>query len=134
MYRILTLMFILLVPGSVAMFATEGEADYQIAWTTGNGTVYGAVFKATPEEASKRLDWANRFDSSTTHWLVARGAAVGAAPRCAAGAAAGALAMDGRGGALDAPVGPPGGSVGNLMVGAAEGFGGKLMRTVSFLG
>jgi len=30
--------------------------------------------------------------------------------------------------------GPPGGSVGNLMVGAAEGFGGKLMRTVSFLG
>jgi hypothetical protein len=32
------------------------------------------------------------------------------------------------------PVGPPGGSVGNLIVGAAEGFGGKLMRTVSFLG
>jgi hypothetical protein len=42
--------------------------------------------------------------------------------------------MDGTGGALAAPVGPPGGSVGNLMVGAAEGFGGKLMRTVSFLG
>jgi hypothetical protein len=38
------------------------------------------------------------------------------------------------GGALAAPVGPPGGSVGNLMVGAAEGFGGRLMRTVSFLG
>jgi hypothetical protein len=36
--------------------------------------------------------------------------------------------------ALGAPVGPPGGSVGNLMVGAAVGFGGKLMRTVSFLG
>jgi hypothetical protein len=35
---------------------------------------------------------------------------------------------------LDAPVGPPGGSVGNLMVGAAVGLGGKLMRTVSFLG
>ena len=31
-------------------------------------------------------------------------------------------------------VGPPGGKVGNLMVGAAEGFGGRLMRTVSFLG
>jgi hypothetical protein len=30
--------------------------------------------------------------------------------------------------------GPPGGNVGNLMVGAADGFGGKLMRTVSFLG
>ncbi len=32
------------------------------------------------------------------------------------------------------PVGPPGGSVGSLMVGAAEGLGGKLIRTVSFLG
>lgn len=30
--------------------------------------------------------------------------------------------------------GPPGGSVGSLIVGAAEGLGGKLMRTVSFLG
>jgi len=59
--------------------------------------------------------------------VVARGAATGAA-------VVGALAMVGRGGALDAPVGPPGGNVGNLMVGAAEGFGGKLMRTVSFLG
>jgi hypothetical protein len=35
---------------------------------------------------------------------------------------------------LDAPVGPPGGNVGSLMVGAAVGLGGKLMRTVSFLG
>ena len=34
----------------------------------------------------------------------------------------------------DAPVGPPGGSVGSLMVGAAVGLGGKLMRTVSFFG
>ncbi len=65
------------------------------------------------------------------------------ASRCATGAA------DGRGaggagaaevtagvanGAALAPVGPPGGSVGNLIVGAAEGFGGRLMRTVSFLG
>jgi hypothetical protein len=30
--------------------------------------------------------------------------------------------------------GAPGASVGNLIVGAAVGFGGKLMRTVSFLG
>lgn len=30
--------------------------------------------------------------------------------------------------------GAPAGSVGNLMVGAAVGLGGKLMRTVSFLG
>jgi hypothetical protein len=34
----------------------------------------------------------------------------------------------------DAPVGPPGGNVGSLMVGAADGLGGRLMRTVSFLG
>jgi hypothetical protein len=56
----------------------------------------------------------------------------GAAARGAAGAAAGAAAE----GADDmgTPVGPPGGNVGNLIVGAAEGFGGKLMRTVSFLG
>jgi hypothetical protein len=33
-----------------------------------------------------------------------------------------------------APVGPPGGSVGNLIVGAVDGLGGKLIRTVSFLG
>src|SRR6266481_1788045 len=63
----------------------------------------------------------------------ATGAALarGAGGADAAGADAGAGAADG---AADAPVGPPGGSVGSLMVGAAEGFGGKLMRTVSFLG
>jgi len=43
-------------------------------------------------------------------------------------------ALAGTGMALGAPVGPPGGSVGSLMVGAVDGFGGKLMRTVSFLG
>jgi hypothetical protein len=37
-------------------------------------------------------------------------------------------------GPLDAPVGPPGGRVGNLMVGAAVGLGGRLIRTVSFFG
>ena len=74
-----------------------------------------------------------------------RCAAVGAEPVLVAGAAAAATGAaadlagaDTVGGApkagLGAPVGPPGGSVGNLMVGAAVGFGGKLMRTVSFLG
>src|SRR5258708_1759613 len=67
--------------------------------------------------------------------------AVAAAGRCAAaagaaapGAGAGAAAAcDGM--AIGAPAeGPPGGRVGNLMVGAAEGLGGRLMRTVSFLG
>jgi len=52
------------------------------------------------------------------------------AERRAIGAAAGTAAT----GAADAPVGPPGGSVGSLIVGAAVGLGGKLMRTVSFLG
>src|ERR1700686_2987908 len=53
-------------------------------------------------------------------------------PLMARGAAAGAAC---EGIAIGAPAeGPPGGSVGNLMVGAAEGLGGRLMRTVSFLG
>jgi len=68
----------------------------------------------------------------------------GAAAAVARGAAAGAAAAAARAGLatvgmatvteLGAPVGPPGGSVGNLIVGAAVGFGGKVMRTVSFFG
>jgi len=58
--------------------------------------------------------------------------APGAADRGGGTGAAGAVAKAGA--ALGAPVGPPGGNVGNLIVGAAVGFGGKLMRTVSFLG
>jgi hypothetical protein len=67
----------------------------------------------------------------------ARGAAGAAAEvRGAAGACAGAAAVLRAGaGAEEAnPLGAPGGNVGSLMVGAAEGLGGKLMRTVSFLG
>src|SRR5271163_1112198 len=52
--------------------------------------------------------------------------AAGAAARGAAGAAAAETAIVGGG--------APGASVGNLMVGAEVGFGGKLIRTVSFLG
>jgi len=52
-------------------------------------------------------------------------------PAVFGGAKAGAGAITG---ALGAPVGPPGGNVGSLIVGAAVGFGGKLMRTVSFFG
>jgi hypothetical protein len=63
--------------------------------------------------------------------------AVGAAAvaRGALGTWAGAAAL-GAAGAVAAgpPLGPPGGRVGSLMVGAAEGLGGKLMRTVSFFG
>jgi len=52
----------------------------------------------------------------------------------AAGAGGVLAALVDNGAALGAPVGPPGGSVGSLMVGAVDGFGGKLIRTVSFLG
>src|SRR5581483_1929824 len=66
--------------------------------------------------------------------VVGRPATAGAAGAAAVrggGAATGA----GRGAAaVGAPVGPPGGSVGNLIVGAALGLGGSVMRTVSFLG
>jgi hypothetical protein len=71
---------------------------------------------------------------------VAGAAGAAAAVRVAAAGAAelrkgGAPGTGGAMGApLEAPVGPPGGNVGNLMVGAAVGFGGRLMRTVSFLG
>ena len=71
-------------------------------------------------------------------WEVAAGAnrwAAGAAEgRGAGGADEAEVTAAAATGAAVAPVGPPGGSVGNLIVGAAEGFGGRLMRTVSFLG
>jgi hypothetical protein len=73
----------------------------------------------------------------------AAGAAVGAAGAAGLGLAA-AVAEDfsvvelggigTNGDPVEAPVGPPGGNVGSLMVGAAVGLGGRLMRTVSFLG
>ena len=61
-----------------------------------------------------------------------RGAAADGRAAAAGAAAVGAGA--GTGAAVGPPDGPPGGNVGSLIVGAAEGLGGKLMRTVSFLG
>jgi hypothetical protein len=55
--------------------------------------------------------------------------AAGAAPEARGAAGAGVAA----GAATDEP-GAPGARVGNLIVGAEVGFGGKLIRTVSFLG
>jgi hypothetical protein len=76
----------------------------------------GAARRAGAEAGAGR--WATGAEE-------ARGAAAaGAAPAATGGAA----------GALEAPVGPPGGSVGSLIVGAAVGLGGRLIRTVSFLG
>ena len=64
-------------------------------------------------------------------WATGAALARGAGGADPVGGDAGAGAADG---AADAPVGPPGGRVGSLIVGAADGFGGKLIRTVSFLG
>ncbi len=93
---------------------------------------------ATARMVSKGLLTGTATDGAMGRGAAAAGrgaAAIGAAApaRGAAGTAAGAAAEAVGAGAAPAP-GPPGGSVGSLMVGAAEGFGGKLMRTVSFLG
>jgi hypothetical protein len=73
---------------------------------------------------------------------VAAAAAVvgGATPEAVGGrgaggaGAAGAGAATGPGDADADAAGPPAGSVGSLMVGEEAGLGGRLMRTVSFLG
>jgi len=86
--------------------------------------------------AARASIWSNPLRVGATG--MGRGAAA-AGRAWEGGAAEAATARDagcgtGAGMAEGAPVGPPGGRVGNLMVGAAEGLGGKLMRTVSFLG
>jgi hypothetical protein len=65
-----------------------------------------------------------------------RAATGAAAPTrgAAAGAAGAGVAVNAGAGAAAPPVGPPGGKVGNLIVGAADGLGGRLIRTVSFFG
>ena len=64
-------------------------------------------------------------------WLVGAAGAPGRAPAgaAAAGAATGAAAEVG-----EAGVAPLGGREGNFIVGAAVGFGGNAIRTVSFFG
>jgi hypothetical protein len=84
------------------------------------------------EEAAGRLTWAP---------VLVGGRAAGAP---LARAAEGAPAVGGRGGAGAPPgtvgaegaaeTGPPAGKVGSLIVGEEVGFGGRLIRTVSFLG
>jgi hypothetical protein len=61
-------------------------------------------------------------------------AAVTGAAAPVRGAATGAAAVGAGAGGGGPPLGPPGGNVGSLIVGAADGFGGRLMRTVSFFG
>lgn len=82
------------------------------------------------------MDFAAAGAGAAMGRAVVAGAA--AAARGAGAAAAGAAARGaGAGGAPGAGIwadGPPGGNVGNLIVGAADGFGGRLIRTVSFFG
>jgi hypothetical protein len=70
--------------------------------------------------------WAAAGEGTREDGLPDVGGCGGAGARTAEGAAAAAVAKLGGG--------APGASVGNLMVGADVGFGGKLIRTVSFLG
>src|SRR6266487_1997812 len=97
------------------MMAAARARALSKALTVGAALATGAIFGA----------------AAAGRWATGAALARGAGGADAVGADAGAGAADG---AADAPVGPPGGSVGSLMVGAADGFGGKLMRTVSFLG
>lgn len=69
MYRIPVFICLSCFLGGFAV-AADGEAAYRIGWTTANGTVFGAMFQASQEEASTRLAWANRVDPSTKRWLV----------------------------------------------------------------
>ena len=71
-----------------------------------------------------------RASGARSGWFLGRRRGAGAAVAFGA-AVAGAAAGRGARGVRE---GPPGGNVGNLMVGAAEGLGGRLMRTVSFFG
>ena len=91
----------------------------------------GAAGRGPPIEVAGR---------DTVAWVVpglvgGRGGA-GVAPPVLGGTATERLVdvgTEGGGGAAD-PMGPPTGSVGSLIVGEAVGLGGRLMRTVSFLG
>ena len=58
----------------------------------------------------------------------------GAAGAAVAGLGGAEVGLEAAKAGLGAPVGPPGGNVGSLMVGAAVGLGGRFIRTVSFLG
>src|ERR1019366_3154382 len=96
-----------------------------------------AINPTTAAAIARMVSTAPTAGRAETGACEGRGAA--GAERGAAGAAAvarGALGGGTGAAALWAAVGvgPPGGSVGSLMVGAAEGLGGRLIRTVSFLG
>lgn len=100
-------------PAAIANIESSGLKAGAAATATGAGRGSGAGAAAGRE--------------ATGAAAPARGAGGGA---CAGAAAP----IAGAGAAAPPPVGPPGGNVGSLIVGAAEGLGGKLIRTVSFFG
>ena len=123
----------------VVPMAASAATQAAIAKMVSTGLNAGAAAWAGPG-ATRGMAGAGR-----AAWAVAAAAATAAGARGAApggrGAATGAATPGGRGAVVagagippGAPVGPPGGSVGSLIVGAAEGLGGKVMRTVSFFG
>ena len=110
-------------------------------------TVVPIAARATTAAAMARILSIVLILAAAAGGAAGRRAAVGAAAGAGApGLGCAAVAADERkvvaaggvgtneGDGAEAPVGPPGGNVGSLMVGAAVGFGGRLMRTVSFLG
>jgi hypothetical protein len=115
----------------VVPMAARPATQAAMAKMVSSGLNAGAAATGAGRGAAGRAAWAA---------ATAAGAATGAAPG-GRGAATGAAMPGGRGAAgagagtpPGAPVGPPGGRVGSLMVGAADGLGGKVIRTVSFLG
>lgn len=106
-----------------------------------------ATRPATAATSARMVSTGLSVGASATGAGANRGAGAGAEVRATAGAAAPARAAGGAavwagaaaenagaGAAAPPPLGPPGGRVGSLIVGAAEGLGGKLIRTVSFFG
>ncbi len=96
---------------------------------------FAATTPVAPDGAAAAVAGRDGGGGEATRVPVAPGGggngAFGAAPGGGGGA------PGGRGGAAApdaAEAGPPAGKVGNLIVGAAVGFGGKLIRTVSFFG
>lgn len=110
---------------SLETVATEGAAAGTGRWAAALAALGGAEGRFGLPPAT-RLTGAPEAGGGGTFDPMAAGAAAAAAG-AAAGIATGAAVPALTGGA-------PAGSVGNLMVGEAVGLGGKLMRTVSFLG
>lgn len=113
-------------PATAAAIARTVSTGLAAATTTGAMATRPAAGAGRAAGCAAAAAAAGATGAAVVVRWAATGAAVPAGGRATAGAAPGIPP--------GAPVGPPGGNVGNLIVGAADGFGGKVMRTVSFLG